>query len=224
MTFSIIARCPRTGQFGAAATTALPAVGKFVTHAFPDAGAVATQAWLNPYLGIDGLALLREGLDASQVVERLKQEDPRIDLRQFAVIDRAGRTACWTGTNCSGWAGSLDGDSYSLQGNRLYGRHVLEAAARVFEMSPEHALVDRLIDALAAGVAEGGDKKGESSAAIYVVEDEEYPMWDVRVDEHDDPVEELRRLKGIFAKKLEPHIRNMPRREEPAGGPGDYDV
>lgn len=103
MTFSIVARCPRTGQFGIAAATAMPAVGKLLTHALARVGAVATQARINPYLGIDGVDLLAQGLDAQAVVDRLKLEDPRVDLRQFAVIDQTGATAAWTGSGCPAW-------------------------------------------------------------------------------------------------------------------------
>lgn len=224
MTFSIVATCSRTGQFGIAAATAMPAVGKLLTHAAAGVGAIATQARINPYLGIDGLDLLRQGLAAGEVLERLKAEDPRHDLRQFAIIDRAGRTACWTGPNCLEWAGHHQGRGFTVQGNRIAGPDVLSAAAETFKSLADHSLSRRLLEALAAGDAEGGDTKGEQSATIYIVDTEEYPLWDIRVDEHERPVEELRRLYGVFERDLLPQIGKMPTRANPAGEPGEQTV
>lgn len=217
MTFSLVARCARTGQFGVAAATAVPAIGKLLTHAAPGIGAVATQAQLNPYLGIDGLRHLRDGLAAAEVRERLICEDPRIALRQFAVIDREGRTAPFTGAECLGWAGSLEGEDFSVQGNRLAGEQVLTHAASVFERMRGKSLAERFLEALAAGDAVGGDRKGEISATIYIMDTEEYPLWDIRVDAHPDPIRELRRLYRIFEEQLLPEIRKMPTRANPAG-------
>ncbi|HEX2257648.1 MAG TPA: DUF1028 domain-containing protein [Afifellaceae bacterium] len=221
MTFSIVAKCRRTGQFGIAAATAMPAVGKLLTHAFTGAGAVATQARINPYLGIDGLEHLRRGVAAGQVIERLTREDPRMDLRQVAVVDAAGRTAAWTGQGCPGWAGHHLDDGFSVQGNRLAGPRVLEAAAEAFVALHDKPLDERLIAALAAGDSEGGDMKGERSATIYVVDSEEYPIWDIRVDEHDSPIAELKRLHGVFKDELLPQIQKMPTRANPAGEHGE---
>lgn len=221
MTFSLVAKCRRTGQFGIAAATAMPAVGKLLTHAFAGAGAVATQARINPYLGIDGLEHLRKGLAAEAVIEMLKQEDPRMDLRQVAVVDAAGRTAAWTGEGCPGFAGHHQGDGFSVQGNRLAGPRVLQAAAETFTSLFDRPLDERLVHALAAGDAEGGDRKEERSATIYVVDTEEYPLWDIRVDEHERPIEELRRLHEIFRTDLLPQIKRMPSRANPAGEHGE---
>lgn len=221
MTLSIVAMCPRSGQFGIAAATAMPAVGKLLTHARAGCGAVATQARINPYLGIDGLELLRRGLSADAVLERLKREDPRIDLRQVAVIDRRGALAVWTGEGCPPYAGAITGDGFSVQGNRLEGRRVLEAMASAFVADADAPLAARLVEAVAAGFAAGGDIKEERSATIYVVENEDYPLWDIRVDEHPDPVTELRRLHDIFAEDVVPQIRRMPTRARPAGRHGE---
>lgn len=143
MTFSIIARCPRTGQFGVAAATAMPAVGKLLSHAAARVGAVATQAQINPYLGIDGLRLLREGCTASEV------------------IDRHGEVACWTGAKCPPWAGAIAAEQFCVQGNRLAGRAVLKAAAEAYRRASARPLVERLMEALAAGDAGGGDRCGD---------------------------------------------------------------
>lgn len=217
MTFSLIARCPQTGQFGVAAATALPAVGKLLTHAVAGVGAVATQARLNPYLGIDGLRLLQNGRSAREVQEILVSGDPCAGSRQFAVIDRAGDTAAWTGSQCIDWAGHREHDGFSVQGNRLAGQAVLDAAAEAFRSSVTKSLDERMMEALEAGDAAGGDTKGERSATIYVVDKEEYPLWDIRVDAHPHPFAELRRLHDIFARDLVPEILRMPTRSNPAG-------
>lgn len=217
MTFSIVARCPRTGEYGVTATTALPAVGKLLTHASPASGAIATQARLNPYLGIDGIRLLEKGLHAQQVIDALKQTDPRMDRRQLGVIDRNGATAIWTGENCKGWAGGQADDGFCVQGNRLEGPQVIDAAVERFRQTHDRPLVERLVEALSAGMKAGGDRKEERSATVYVVATEEYPLWDIRVDDHDDPLGELRRLHGVFKEELLPHIRRMATRANPAG-------
>lgn len=221
MTFSIIARCPRTGQFGVGAATAMPAVGKLLTHAFTGAGAVATQARLNPYLGIDGLDLLKQGLSAREALNRVLEEDPRADLRQVAVVDSSGATAAWTGSGCPDWAGAQEHENFSVQGNRIAGSQVLDAAAKAFEETADLSLDERLVTALVAGDEMGGDKKGEISATIYVVDTEEYPLWDIRVDEHKTPLVELRRLHRVFKKQLLPQIKKMPSRANPAGEHGE---
>ncbi|MCW3149372.1 DUF1028 domain-containing protein [Stutzerimonas stutzeri] len=217
MTFSIIARCPRTGQFGVAAATAMPAVGKLLTHAAARVGALATQAQINPYLGIDGLRFLREGCGATEVIERLKETDPCMELRQCAVVDGRGNVACWTGSKCPPWAGSIAGEQFCVQGNRLAGAAVLEAVAQAYRHACARPLVERLIEALAAGDVSGGDRCGESSATVYVVDQEEYPLWDIRVDHHRAPLAELRRLHHVFARDVVPEILAMPTRANPAG-------
>jgi uncharacterized Ntn-hydrolase superfamily protein len=224
MTLSIVARCSRSGQFGVAAATAMPAVGKLLTYAAPRIGAVATHARINPYLGIDGLRLLRRRLAAGDVMEFLKRSDPHIQARQLAIVDMAGRAAAFTGNECPDWAGHLEGEGFSAQGNRLAGPEVVKAAAEAFRQSEGRDLAGRLVEALEAGDAEGGDTKGEESATIYVVDTEEYPLWDVRVDLHDDPVAELRRLYQIFRERLLPQMLELPTRRNPAGGSREKSV
>ncbi|RUT28602.1 DUF1028 domain-containing protein [Arsenicitalea aurantiaca] len=224
MTFSIVARCPETGEFGVAAATAMPAVGSLLQHADSGIGAIASQARVNPYLGIDGLALLREGLSASEVLERLEKTDPRFDLRQVAIVDAQGRTAAWTGDGCPKWAGDYQGEGFSVQGNRVDGLDVLEAAADAFMRLSNRPLIERLIQALVAGDAFGGDREGEDSASAYVVGKETYPLWDIRVDYDEDPIAELQRHYEIFRRDLYPHIVKMPTRENPAGEHGEDPV
>lgn len=224
MTFSLIARCPETDMFGIAAATAMPAVGKLLTHADGGVGAVATQAKVNPYLGIDGLRLLQQGRAAKEVLEILSSQDPRAQARQFAVIDRNGSTAAWTGSECIPWAGAIERRDFSVQGNRLTGPSVLEEMADAFEASAGKPLDERLMEALEAGDRVGGDRKGERSATIYIVGREEYPLWDIRVDANPDPFAELRRLHDIFRRKLVPEIRRMPTRANPAGEEEEHEA
>jgi uncharacterized Ntn-hydrolase superfamily protein len=224
MTFSLIAHCAESGQFGVAATTAVPAVGKLVTHAAPGWGAVATQARVNPYLGVDGLTLLREGKGAVEVVRELLAGDPHPERRQFAVLDRGGHTEAWTGSDCLGWAGHRTRLNLSLQGNRLAGPQVLAAMEAAFLEFGAEPLARRLIEALEAGNRAGGDRDGAVSATIYIVDTEEYPLWDIRVDDHPDPIQELHRLHDVFAREVVPHIRRMPTRRDPGGRLCDVDV
>lgn len=224
MTFSLIARCPDTGQFGVAAATAIPAVGKLLTHAIAGVGAVATQARLNPYLGIDGVRLLQNGRSAREVMKILRDRDPRAEDRQFAVIDRQGNTAAFTGSDCPHWAGHQENEGFSVQGNRLTGQDVLDKLAEAFRRSAGKSLDERLMEALEGGDSVGGDRHGERSATIYIVEKEEYPLWDIRVDAHPNPFSELRRLHDIFARKLIPEIRRMPTRANPAGSAEEHDA
>ncbi len=226
MTFSIVATCRRTGQFGVGATTEMPAVGQLLSWAFPGAGAVATQALVNPYLGIDGISLLRKRTGARAALDELIGRDERARQRQLALIDRDGLTAVWTGEDCLHWAGSVQGDGFSAQGNRLRGPQVVEAMAEAFEATDGGAigLPNRLMAALVAGDRAGGDRKGERSANILVVESEEYPLWDIRVDDHPRPMEELARLHAVFETDLLPHIRRMPRRDHFQGDADDFSI
>ncbi len=212
MTFSIIAKCGRSGQFGIGAMTAVPAVGKLLTHAYPKAGAVATQALVNPYLGFDGLILLREGRSAEEAARQLMHSDPDIERRQFAIVDAHGNAFAHTGRKCLDWAGHRTSRGLSVQGNRLEGPRVLDALENTFHERADLRLADRLVETLVAGYLAGGDKKEERSATIYIVDDEEYPLWDIRIDEHDDPVAELRRVHEVFGRDLYPHILEMPKR------------
>lgn len=217
MTFSIVARSPCGKLFGVAALTEMPAVGKLLSHACPGAGAAATQAKVNPYLGIDAMALLREGVSAEAALERLISADPRAAERQLAVIGSAGAPVTWTGADCIAYAGAVERADFSVQGNRLAGPHVLEAMAEAYERHRDDGFDERLVRAIEAGEAAGGDRKGERSANLLVVSTEEYPLWDIRVDEHHDPVAELRRLHDVFRDEVLPKLLAMPTREDPAG-------
>lgn len=218
MTFSISARCPRTGKFGVAVSTAVPAVGAICPFGAPGVGAIATQAWVNPYLGIDGIELLRQGLGAEEVLQHLIGEDPGRDMRQLGVVDRLGRAAAYTGSACTGWCGHLVGDGYTIQGNMLTGGDTLQAMADSFAASAEEDLPERLVRALEAAQSVGGDKRGRQSAAVKVYATEEYPYLDLRVDEHSEPVAELRRVFEVAQRQLLPFVAMMPTRADAVGG------
>jgi len=174
-----------------------------------EVGAIATQAYANPSYGPNGLSLLREGLGASEVVERLTAEDEGRDQRQVGIVDAKGGSASWTGPNCNEWAGHLTGPCYAAQGNILVGEETVAALAKTFEASPQLPLVRRLLECLAAAQAAGGDRRGQQSASILVVErNGGYAglsdiLVDLRVDDHERPIQELRRIYGIHRRLFE---------------------
>lgn len=218
MTFSIAARCPRTGMFGVAVSTAVPGVGGICPFARAGAGAVATQSWVNPYLGIDALELLAQGVSADEAVRRLIDADPGRDVRQLGLVDREGRSCAWTGKDCVGWCGHLTGEGFAAQGNMLTGEAVVAAMADAFRRTEPLDLPERLLVCLEAGQAQGGDKRGRQSAAVKVFWQEAYPWVDLRVDEHRHPVAELRRVFEVARHQLFPFTAGMPKRADPLGG------
>lgn len=228
MTFSIAARCPRTGQIGIAATTAVQAVGKLACHAIPNVGAFASQALLNPYLAYDGLRLLQAGATAQQALERVLATDPRPEDRQAGVVDDQGRTAAWTGSQTIPWSGHRSGRYFTTQGNRLTGPQVLERVIESMQSTESLSLAERLVHALQAGADAGGDIKGEKSCNVMVFSDEEYPLCDIRIDQHEDAMGELSRLYRLYEDELLPTVLQIPKREdipepEQRGlGQGDY--
>jgi uncharacterized Ntn-hydrolase superfamily protein len=199
-TYSIAACDLAAGQWGVATQSKFLAVGSVVPWAEPHVGAVATQAYANPRYGPEGLALLREGLSAEEVVERLTSVDEGRDHRQLGVVDREGRAASFSGSECLDWAGGRTGESYAAQGNILVSRATVDAMANTFEGTAGKPLAERLLDCLDAAQDAGGDSRGQQSAALLVVEkDGGYAnlsdvVFDLRVDDHDRPLEELRRL------------------------------
>jgi uncharacterized Ntn-hydrolase superfamily protein len=201
MTFSLVARDGK--QWGVAVQSKFLAVGSVVSWAEPRVGAIATQAYANPRYGPDGLALLREGLSAAEVVERLVGADDGRAERQLGVVDAAGRSAAWTGEECMDWAGHRTGDGYAAQGNILVGQETVDALAETFDAGAGRSLAERLIDCLAAAQAAGGDRRGQQSAALLVVERNggyarmSDVLVDLRVDDHESPIDELRRLYGL---------------------------
>jgi uncharacterized Ntn-hydrolase superfamily protein len=203
MTYSLVACDLERGQWGVAVQSKFLAVGALVAWAEPQVGAVATQAHANPRYGPDGLAALREGLTADEVVERLTRADEGRDERQLGIVDGRGGGATYTGSECHEWAGGVAGPGYAAQGNILVSEETVTALAWTFEASAGRPLAERLLDALTAAQAAGGDRRGQQSAALLVVQkDRGYAglsdvLVDLRVDDHERPIEELRRLYGL---------------------------
>lgn len=217
-TFSIAARCERTGMLGVAVSTAVPAVGAICPFVKPGVGAIATQSWVNPYLGIDGLKLLEEGKSAQEALDFLIEGDAGRDDRQLGIVDAKGRAAAYTGASCVDWAGHEIGEGFSVQGNMLVGAATVAQMAKAAEVSRPLDLPERLMLVLEAGQAAGGDKRGKQSAALKIFKVEEYPWLDLRVDEHRNPVAELRRILGVARHQLLPFVDGMPSRKDQLGG------
>ena len=194
-----------------------------VTWATAGVGAVATQSWPNLYLAIDALKLLSEGFGAPEALGRVLADDPGRSVRQVGVVDAAGRSATFSGDECTSWFGGIDGPNFAAQGNMLIRGETISAMAASFEStdSESYPLAERLVLALEAGQAQGGDKRGRQCAALLVVDREEYPLWDLRVDEHADPVPELRRIYEVAKTDLLPFVEGLPTRENPMGSPSD---
>jgi uncharacterized Ntn-hydrolase superfamily protein len=201
-------------MLGVATSSKALAAGGLVPYCRSGVGAVASQSFVNPYLGIDGLALLEQGLTAERALDRLIEGDPGRDVRQVAIVDRDGRVAAYTGDMCVPWAGHLLGTGYVCLGNILAGEAVVAAMARAFEASVDEELPERLMRALEAAQAAGGDRRGRQSAGIKVFAAEEYPYCDVRVDDHAEPVAELRRVFEVFKREDLPFLPMMPRRND----------
>ena len=199
-TYSIVACDLERGQWGVATQSKFLAVGSVVPWAEPHAGAVATQSYANPRYGPEGLALLRQGKTAQQVVDELTAADEGRAKRQLGVVDAQGGSATFTGDECHDWAGGRAGPCYAAQGNILVSGATVDALAQTFEATAGRPLAERLLEALAAAQLAGGDSRGQQSAALLVVEkDAGYAslsdtLVDLRVDDHERPVEELARL------------------------------
>ncbi|WP_316398446.1 DUF1028 domain-containing protein [Bradyrhizobium sp. 33ap4] len=217
MTWSIIARDSATGQLGIAVATRFFAVGALVPHIAPAIGAVATQALVNPYYGIDGLALLRSGDSPHEVIAALIAPDSGRESRQLHVMDARGRIAAHSGKDCVDWFGHIAGDGFSIAGNMLAGPAVLDETARVYAANEKLPFAERLIKAMFAGEAAGGDKRGKQSAALLIHGAEEWPLLDLRVDDHADPLRELERLEAVSREHWAPFRSFMPTRDNPAG-------
>jgi uncharacterized Ntn-hydrolase superfamily protein len=199
-TYSIVACDLDAGQWGVATQSKFLAVGSVVPWAEAQVGAIATQSYANPRYGPDGLALLRQSLSAEDVVKRLTEADDGREHRQLGIVDALGRAATFTGNECYDWAGGRTGDGYAVQGNILVSAETVDALAETFESTGGKPLAERLLDCLDAAQAAGGDRRGQQSAALLVVEkDAGYAQLsdvvvELRVDDHERPLEELRRI------------------------------
>jgi len=204
-TYSIAACDLDAGQWGVATQSKFLAVGSVVPWAEPEVGAIATQAYANPRYGPNGLALLRDGTGAQNVVDRLTAADEGREQRQLGVVDGRGGSATFTGGECLDWAGGLTGPCFAAQGNILVGPETVAALAATFEATAGRPLAERLIECLGAAQAAGGDRRGQQSAALLVVErDGGYAglsdvLVDLRVDDHEQPIAELARLHELHA-------------------------
>src|SRR3954447_10647940 len=217
MTWSIIARDSATGHFGIAVATRFFAVGARVPHIAAGVGASATQALVNPYYGIDGLKLLRDGKSPPDVIEMLKAGDSGHASRQVHVMDAGGRIAAYTGADCVHWCGHIEGKGFSVAGNMLAGARMLHDTAATYVANEKLPFAQRLIAAMYAGEAAGGDKRGKQSAALVICGDEEWSALDLRVDDHGDPLAELERLEAISRERWVHFRRFLPTRANPCG-------
>jgi uncharacterized Ntn-hydrolase superfamily protein len=202
-TYSIAASDLEAGQWGVAVQSKFLSVGSVVPWAEPHVGAIATQAYANPRYGPNGLALLREGRSAQEAVDELTSADDGRDHRQLGIVDAQGESATYTGKECLEWAGGRTGPGYAAQGNILVSAETVDALAETFERTAGQPLAERLLDCLAAAQAAGGDRRGQQSASLLVVErDGGYAglsdsVVDLRVEDHERPIEELRRIYGL---------------------------
>src|ERR1700704_3179459 len=217
MTWSIIARDDLTGQFGIAVATRFFAVGARVPHIAAGIGGIATQALVNPYYGIDGVKLLREGRSPRDIVETLIAADSGHESRQLHILDASGRVAAHTGRDCVDWCGHVEGNGFSIAGNMLAGAIVLDDTAQAYITNKRLPFAQRLIAAMRSGEAAGGDKRGRQSAALVIYGDEEWSALDLRVDDHTDPLAELERLERISRERWVHFRKYLPTRQNPAG-------
>ncbi|MEO5701402.1 MAG: DUF1028 domain-containing protein [Casimicrobiaceae bacterium] len=216
MTWSIVAR-DASGAFGIAIASRFFAVGLLCPHARSGVGALSTQALVNPLYGARGIALLAAGQAPDAIVRELTAADDGRDHRQLHVIDAQGRTATWTGAACIDWCGHTHGEDYSIAGNMLAGPDVIAATAQAYEASAGLPFAERLLAALDAGDAAGGDKRGRQAAALLIVDSEEYPALGLRVDDSETPFHELRRLYEKSLERFQPFAACLPSRARPAG-------
>ena len=216
MTWSIVARGDG-GAFGVAVASRFFAVGALCSHARTRVGALATQALVNPAFGPAGLDLLAQGLDAASAISELVGRDDGRDVRQLHLIGASGVPAAYTGAQCVDWCGHLTDASFSVAGNMLAGPRVLEDTADAFRKHAQRPFAERLLAAMVAGEAAGGDKRGKQAAALRIVTTESYPALDLRVDDHPDPLAELARLLDKSLERFQPFVACLPSRANPVG-------
>jgi uncharacterized Ntn-hydrolase superfamily protein len=217
MTWSIIARDDSTRQIGIAVATRFFAVGARVPHIAAGIGGIATQALVNPYYGIDGVKLLREGREPRDIVETLIAADSGHESRQLHIMDASGRVAAFTGRDCVDWCGHIEGKGFSIAGNMLAGARVLDDTGKTYIAGEKLPFAQRLIAAMRAGEAAGGDKRGKQSAALLIYGEEEWSDLNLRVDDHTDPLGELERLEAVSRERWVHFRKYLPTRKNPAG-------
>jgi uncharacterized Ntn-hydrolase superfamily protein len=217
MTWSIIARDKDTGCFGIAVATKFFASGARVPFIAAGIGAIATQALVNPFYGTNGLRFLREGMAADAVVKALVAADDGRDHRQIHVMDASGHVAAHTGAACIDWNGHIAGEGFSVAGNMLAGARVLDETAAAYRAGEALPFPRRLVAAMLAGEAAGGDKRGKQSAALLIYGEDEWSDLDLRVDDHVEPLAELERLERVSRERWMPFRRFLPNRHDPVG-------
>jgi uncharacterized Ntn-hydrolase superfamily protein len=216
MTWSLLAR-DEAGRLGVAIASRFFAVGALCVHARAGAGALATQALMNPLYGPRGIELLAAGRSAAEVVAALTGADAGRAQRQLHVLPAHGAPAAYTGEACVPCCGHLLFDNLSAAGNMLASGEVLQASVEAFRAAQGRPLAERLLAALQAGNAAGGDKRGRQSAALRIQGPEDYPQLDLRVDDHADPFAELQRLYDKSLERFQPFVACLARRDDPAG-------
>ena len=217
MTYSIVARDPETGQYGVAVASRFFAVGALVPHVRGGRCAVATQAFVNPVWGLEAARRLAEGETAETVVADLIAHDAGQTQRQIHMIDRAGQSAAHTGRDCVDWCGHLIAKDVSIAGNMLAGPDVIADALATYRANMTLPFAERMMTAMVAGEAAGGDKRGRQSAALRIHRDDDYPWIDIRTDDHPDPLAELRRLYDVAQERYLHFADAIPTRANPSG-------
>ncbi len=216
MTWSIVAR-DADGSFGVAIASRFFAVGALCVHTRRAVGGLSTQALMNPLYGPAGIALLADGVAPDEVVARLTKADEGRAQRQLHVMGARGRGAAHTGKQCIDWCGHRVHDDFSVAGNMLVGTDVLDATAAAYAAGARLPFAERLIAAMEAGERAGGDKRGKQAAALRIHGDEDYPRLDLRVDDHEAPLVELRRLHEKSLERFQPFVACLPGRRDPVG-------
>ncbi len=216
MTWSIVAR-DGSGALGVIVASRFFAVGALCPHAHSGVGALSTQALVNPLYGVRGLALLAKGNAPADVVRTLTLADAGREHRQLHLIDAEGNVAAHTGVECIEWCGHIAGDGFSVAGNMLAGPQVIEDTAQFYDAARELPFAERLIAAMEAGEAAGGDKRGKQAVGLLICTTEAYPTLDLRVDDHENPLAELNRLYVRSLERFQPFVACLPSRARPAG-------
>ncbi len=217
MTWSLIARDPETGFYGIAISSRFFAVGAVCPRTEAKVGAISTQALVNPTLGTFGLSLLRDGIHPTVALDMMMAADEGRAARQVHLMDAAGRTGAYTGADCVDWCGHRTREGASVAGNMLAGAAVIEDTLASYLDNLGQPFVERLLGALDAGQAAGGDKRGKQSAALVIQGPEPYTRLNMRVDDHAEPFVELRRLYGVAQERFIPFSRAFPTPERPYG-------
>jgi uncharacterized Ntn-hydrolase superfamily protein len=217
MTWSIVAHDPNAEAFAVAVATKAFAVGAFCPFVRAGVGAVSTQSVTNRYLGPAVLDAMQRGLPPAAAIEGALAGDEGRGIRQVHAVDRLGRTAAWTGKNCVAWCGSASAGGISVAGNMLAGEKTVSATLDAWKANPALPMPDRLMRAMEAGEAAGGDRRGKQSAAMLMVTTEDFADLDIRVDDHANPLPELRRLLAIWKQQGVPRLGIAPSKANPSG-------